>query len=344
MTLKAPYPWFGGKSKIMREVWKWLGDTPNFVDPFLGSGASVLGRPPFDGNRIETVNDADGHVCNFWRALQADPEAVAHHADWPVSELDSHARGDWLFYRPDAKEWVEQLRSDPDYYDAKSAGWWVWFVSTWIGGLPSMDKPQTSRGGTKRQLPHLGNAGVGVMRTGGISRQRPHLGDAGRGVMRQPTGTRREYLLSYMAQLAARFDRVRVCCGDWSRVTGPAVTVTNGLTAVFLDPPYSNEADRAGDLYSVDNLTVAHDVREWAIANGDNPLMRIALCGYDSEHESLMPDTWSVYRWKASGGYGSQSNGRGRDNKSREVIWFSPHCLNPNKEKEWRLFDLEVQP
>ena len=47
MTLKAPYPWFGGKSNIMREVWKWLGDTPNFVDPFLGSGTSVLGRPPF---------------------------------------------------------------------------------------------------------------------------------------------------------------------------------------------------------------------------------------------------------------------------------------------------------
>lgn len=44
-------------------------------------------------------------------------------------------------------------------------------------------------------------------------------------------------------------------------------------------------------------------------------------------------------------GYNTElSNGRGRDNKSREVIWFSPHCLNPNKEKEWRLFDLEVQP
>lgn len=304
MTLKAPYPWFGGKSKIMREVWKWLGDTPNFVDPFLGSGASVLGRPPFDGNRIETVNDADGHVCNFWRALQADPEAVAHHADWPVSELDSHARGDWLFYRPDAKEWVEQLRSDPDYYDAKSAGWWVWFVSTWIGRLPSMDKPQTSRGGTKRQ--------------------RPHLGDAGRGVMRQPTGTRREYLLSYMAQLAARFDRVRVCCGDWSRVTGPTVTVKNGLTAVFLDPPYSYEADRGGDLYSVDNLTVAHDVREWAIANGDNPKMRIALCSYG---EDPLPDGWSRYNWKANGGYGSQGNERGKKNRNRETIDFSPHCL-----------------
>lgn len=91
--------------------------------------------------------------------------------------------------------------------------------------------------------------------------------------------------------------------------------------------PYSAEAGRDSNLYSVDDLSVAHAVREWAIANGDNPKMRIALCGYDTEH--AMPDTWTAYAWKAHGGYGAQGQGRGRANAGREVLWFSPHCLSP---------------
>lgn len=345
-ALKAPFPWFGGKSRIAAEVWRRLGDTPNYVEPFFGSGAVLLGRPPVDGNRVETVNDADGHLANFWRSVARDPEGVACHADWPTSELDSHARGDWLFYRPDTLDWVERLRADPDYYDVKSAGWWVWFASNWIGPLPSAAESQIKgwkerlpdwvepvdrTGMISRQLPHLGNAGRGVMRTGMVRRKLPHLGE-GRGVMRP-----RQDLYAYMTQLADRLRGVRVCCGDWSRVTGPSVTYRHGLTAVFLDPPYSGD-ERDGSLYSVDNHTVAAEVREWAIANGDNPLMRIALCGYDTEHGDAMPDGWHAYSWKANGGYGSLGNGRGRANAGREVVWFSPYCLNQANDEPLPLF------
>jgi hypothetical protein len=130
--------------------------------------------------------------------------------------------------------------------------------------------------------------------------------------------------VEYMRELAERLRRVRVCCGDWSRVCGPSPTVKLGTTGVFLDPPYTNEADRQDDLYSTDDLTVGKDVHAWALANGDNPLLRIALCGYEGEHE--MPG-WTEVAWKARGGYGSQSDGQGRANASRERIWFSPHCL-----------------
>jgi len=61
------------------------------------------------------------------------------------------------------------------------------------------------------------------------------------------------------------------------------------------------------------------------IENGKNPLFRIALCGYDGEHQ--MPDDWECIEWRATGGYGIVSNGRGRQNAARERIWFSPHCL-----------------
>lgn len=51
--LTSPYPYFGGKSKVIRQVWKRFGHVRNFVDPFFGSGASILGRPePFEGGLV----------------------------------------------------------------------------------------------------------------------------------------------------------------------------------------------------------------------------------------------------------------------------------------------------
>lgn len=44
---------------------------------------------------IETVNDLDAYVANFWRSVAHDPEAVAKYADWPVNEDDLHARHKW---------------------------------------------------------------------------------------------------------------------------------------------------------------------------------------------------------------------------------------------------------
>jgi hypothetical protein len=101
---------------------------------------------------------------------------------------------------------------------------------------------------------------------------------------------------------------------------------------VFLDPPYSAAADRNKTLYRTDCLDVAHDVREWAIEHGNDPRLRIALCGYDGEHK--LPDNWSVLEWKARGGYGSQSDDdtQGKLNCKRERIWFSPHCIAPQRE------------
>lgn len=310
MKLKAPFPWFGAKSRIADEVWARFGDVVNYVEPMFGSGAVLLARPePYAG--IETVNDADG----FIRALAADPEQVARYADWPVNECDQHARHIWLVGQRESL--TARLEGDPDFYDAKIAGWWCWGICTWIGsGWCSGDGPWQSVDG---QLVHLGNAGRGV------HRQRVHLGDAGRGVHRKSEAESGIY--AWFEALAERLRRVRVCCGDWSRVVGPTVTVRQGLTAVFLDPPYST-AERTADLYAVDG-DIAGDVRRWAIEHGDDPLLRIALCDYgEAEHE--MPATWERLNWKAQGGYGSQGS-RGSLNAEREVVWFSPHALKPDR-------------
>ena len=355
-VLKAPFPYFGGKSAVAPLVWSRFGAVRNYVEPFAGSLACLLARPrPFVGT--ETVNDYDGLLANFWRALKADPVAVAEAADWPVNENDLHARHIWLVERKDSLQ--ARLEGSPTFFDAQAAGWWVWGICAWIGsGWCSGKGPWVvvedggarqlvhlgAGRGVNRQLVHLGNAGQGVNRKRvhlgnagqGVNRQRVHLGDAGQ---ESETGPRREpqargecaqwsdHIREVMQGLSDRLRRVRVCCGDWSRVCGPTPTKKQGLTAVFLDPPYADTAKRTADLYAKDSLSVAHDVRKWAIANGDDPMMRIALCGYEGEHR--MPKCWECVPWKARGGYGSQRSiaERGHDNSKRERVWFSPHCL-----------------
>jgi DNA adenine methylase len=285
----------------------------NYVEPFFGSGAVLLGRPnghaPF---ATETVNDKDCLLSNFWRALAHDPDAVAHYADWPVNEADQHARHLWLVKQD---EFRERMKTEPDYYDAKIAGWWIWGQCIWIGaGWCSVESRPS------RQLPHLGDAGTG------LNRQLPHLGNAGTPVPRSELASdRTPKILAYMRELSDRLRSVRVCCGDWSRICGPSVTFKHGVTGVFLDPPYSTSAGRDNNLYSCEDGEVAHEVRAWAIEQGSNPLMRIALCGYAGEH--AMPNDWLEIAWKTVGGYGSQGDKAGRANAGRERIWFSKHCL-----------------
>ena len=89
--LTSPYPWFGGKSRIAPEIWARFGDVRNFVEPFFGSMAMLLARPS-GWSGTETVNDADGLLVNFWRAVQWHPEQTAEWADQPVMAGASRAR------------------------------------------------------------------------------------------------------------------------------------------------------------------------------------------------------------------------------------------------------------
>lgn len=316
--LKAPFPWFGGKSRVADIIWARLGDVNNYVEPFFGSGAVLLARP--HAPKTETINDKDHFVANFWRAVRSDPEAVAHHADWPVTETDLHARHWWLLTEGAAR--IARIEGDADLYDAEVAGRWVWGLCAWIGsGWCSGKGPWVWSADAGNFVYHSNTEQ-------GINRQLPHLADAGRGINRRTDGTdRHTFILDWMTALAGRLRDVRVAAGDWQRVCNAAARPRLGLTGVFLDPPYSAEVGRTM-VYAHDCGSVAHDVRKWAVENGDNPLLRICVAGYEGEHN--FPADWEAVRWKATGGYGSQGDGRAVANAERETLWFSPHCLTKN--------------
>ena len=300
-TLRAPFPWFGGKSRVAEQVWERFGDTPNYVEPFAGSMATLLGRPGKHAAKIETVNDLDGYVANFWRAVAHAPEATAAWADWPIIEADLNARHAYLV---SAREpLLRKLEGDPDFYDPRIAGWWVAGVCGWIGsGYCSGDGPWSVIDGEL------------------INRKLPHLGDAGQGIE------------EWFAALADRLRRVRVCNGDWVRVLSESVTIRHGMTSVFLDPPYGDEIEQTR-VYATDSGTVSDDVRDWCTQNGDNPLLRIALCGYEGEgHDALVDLGWTSLAWKTSGGYGGGRGGIGDANRHRERIYFSPACIGSSEQ------------
>ena len=54
----------------------------------------------------ESVNDLDGNIANWHRAVAADPNTVAFYASQPVNELDLTARHLWLVQHG------EQMRED----------------------------------------------------------------------------------------------------------------------------------------------------------------------------------------------------------------------------------------
>lgn len=188
----------------------------------------------------------------------------------------------------------------------------------------------------------------------GIHGGRPQLADAydiGRGVHSQgQLGTceaRRQWLLDWFGRLRDRLRTVRVCCGEWQRVCGSrSVTTRLGTTAIFLDPPYPTHApdgsqSRSEMLYSGDDRTETDKIRDEVLAycreRGDDPEMRIAVCGYDTDGYAELEELgWEVVAWKTVGGYGN----RGGDNRNRgrERVWFSPHCVREETPTQQELF------
>ncbi len=338
--LGAPFPYPGAKRRVAAAIWSRLGNVDHYVEPFCGSAAALLARP--DAHRwwekAETVNDADCLLANFWRATQAAPEAVATWADWPVNEADLHARHLWLV-NP-GKQLAERVMWDPDYYDPQAAGWWVWGICSWIVGGWCSDEG----GWTPERV------GVNYLTNAGVRRKLPSVGDnAGKGLYapsrhRYPTTVgpygpeppdtvagAHQVITAMMTRLSARLRRVRVTCGDWSRVTTPGVikSATFRVTGVLLDPPYGHDV-RNSHLYAVEDGNAAQAAAEWAVVAGTDPHLRIAFCGYDNESHALKLEAagWTAQRWQSKGGHAVRYDARGLENRARETVWYSPGCLH----------------
>jgi len=123
-----------------------------------------------------------------------------------------------------------------------------------------------------------------------------------------------EEKLKFLLSMAQRLVGVRVLYGSWERTiraTPPGKTM-----GFVLDPPYSEDAGRKLDMYQHDETLAARDAARWAYLRGKDPRFRIAFCGFEGEHS--FPG-WTELAWG--------STKCRHENRGRERIWFSPHCL-----------------
>ena len=347
MTPVCPFPYYGGKSRWAPLVWNRLGNPNVYVEPFAGSLAVLLARPDGPGPR-EVTCDLDGGLCNFWRAVSADPEAVAYWADYPTIHQDLTARHTWL--RRWLSENADWLSEDPEYCDAKAAGWWVWGISLWIGGgwcqsghrdkRPAIKDMGGGRGvsiptGLQRQIPRckVGGEGVAAQR-----QQIAHIASesGGRGVSAQRR--RRQALIEWFSRLQERLMAVVVLNRSWEAAVTPTVlqqteSGPRPVVGILMDPPYRLSTGRHSELYQSDITGESEDVAiqsfQWAVQHGD--VYRIAYCAHEGDFG--MPEGWTAVSRDFAG---IRKAARRRERK--EIVMFSPACIRPTEVEYQRSF------
>lgn len=95
--MRPPVSYYGGKTTVADEIVALLPSHDAYVEPFCGSLAVLLAKPP---SKLETVNDLDAELVTFWRVLRERPDDLARAAAFtPHSRAEQEAS-----YEPAADE------------------------------------------------------------------------------------------------------------------------------------------------------------------------------------------------------------------------------------------------
>lgn len=70
---KIAFGWYGGKYSHLDWLLPLLPETQHYCEPFGGSGAVLVNRKP---SPVETYNDIDGELVNFFRVLREDKDRL----------------------------------------------------------------------------------------------------------------------------------------------------------------------------------------------------------------------------------------------------------------------------
>lgn len=101
-AVKPPFTYFGGKLHLAERITALLPEHEHYVEPFAGSLAVLMAKPP---SRMETVNDLDGDLMNFWRVLRDRPADLER-----VCALTPHSRAEHRASFEPAEDDLERAR------------------------------------------------------------------------------------------------------------------------------------------------------------------------------------------------------------------------------------------
>ena len=326
--LRSPFVYFGGKRMVADKIWKRFGDDiKTYIEPFCGSAAVLLARPDPHGREI--INDIDGYVVNFWRALKADPRRLEYLMYYPSTEIDLHARFNTLRRERDGLR--DRLRDDDSYFDEVLASAWASNANTSIG-ISGLDFKRDTYGSINHLTrPSRNNDPDYDLASAWVYNRNNAIGSEGTDFQRGQINSlpniinpkRTNFNLNALAQ---RLIKVYVTCGDWKRVVKSSIITEKEKIAVFLDPPYKLDAsDYDKRVYNDNDQGIHEQVIEFCQKHHDSKNVRIALCGYKDSYDVL---GWEKYQWIANGGFANMSKKKENMNRKLETVWFSPSCLH----------------
>lgn len=88
--LKAPFPWLGGKQKLLELLLAVMPPHDNYCEPFGGAGALLFAKPKA---KLEVYNDIDSGLVNVFRVLR-DPKWAKRLQE--LLNLTPYAREEYL--------------------------------------------------------------------------------------------------------------------------------------------------------------------------------------------------------------------------------------------------------
>lgn len=97
--MKPPFPYYGSKSRLSDWIISLLPEHRTYVETHCGSAAVLFARHP---SPVEIINDLDGNVTTFFRALRDQPDQLADalrltpyaRAEYGAADLDNPTLAD----------------------------------------------------------------------------------------------------------------------------------------------------------------------------------------------------------------------------------------------------------
>ncbi len=238
--IKAIAPWFGAKRRLAPEIVRELGKHRVYWEPFCGSMAVLLAKPPCGGN--ETVNDLHGDLINLARVIQHDrlgPQLYRRLRRTLINETFYHeatARHRDRGYLGDVAPDVEAA------YD--------YFIHVWLGRNGVAGQRHSKAGGTFC-VRFTGNGGPPAVRWSSVVRSIPAW--------------------------KRRMREVFILCRDAFELL-ERIDDAPG-TAIYVDPPYIKEGESyVHKLKRKDHALLAHFLRRFTkarvvISYYDDPIL-----------------------------------------------------------------------
>jgi DNA adenine methylase len=91
MALRTPLTYYGGKQALAQQIIPLMPSHRVYLEPFAGGAAMLFAKSRCER---ETLNDLDGQIMRFWRALRDRPDELAAAVATPYGRAEWRASRD----------------------------------------------------------------------------------------------------------------------------------------------------------------------------------------------------------------------------------------------------------